>query len=180
MRTVWTIGHSTRQIDEFLALLAEQRIEALADVRRFPASRKHPQYNAQALKETLKSAGIEYLPFTELGGRRPPRPDSHNTAWRNASFKGYADYMETQEFAVAFRRLSESMERQRTAIMCAEAVWWRCHRALLSDALKVRGWTVCHIVQAGGCKEHPYTAAANIVDGRLSYGPNQLNLAGLG
>jgi uncharacterized protein (DUF488 family) len=180
MRTVWTIGHSTRPIEAFLALLAGQRIEALADVRRFPASRKHPQYNAEALEGALREAGIDYLPLTELGGRRPARPDSRNTAWRNASFRGYADYMETQEFALAFGKLLKSIEKQRTAIMCAEAVWWRCHRALLSDALKARGWTVCHILQEGACKEHPYTAAAVVVDGRLSYGPDQLDLAGLG
>ena len=180
MPTVWTIGHSTRPIEAFLALLAEQRIEALADVRRFPASRKHPQYNAEALREALKAAGIDYLPLTELGGRRPARPDSHNTAWRNESFRGYADYMETEVFNNSFQVLIAEAERRRTAIMCAEAVWWRCHRALLSDALKARGWTVCHIVQEGGCKEHPYTAAASIVDGRLSYGPHQLDLAGLG
>ncbi len=180
MRTVWTIGHSTRPLEAFLALLAGQRIEALADVRRFPASRKHPQYNAQALEGALRGAGIEYRPFVELGGRRPARPDSRNIAWRNASFRGYADYMETDAFAAAFQELLRLAENRRTAIMCAEAVWWRCHRALLSDALKARGWTVCHIVQEGACREHPYTAAANVVDGRLSYASNQLNVPGLG
>ncbi len=168
-RAAWTIGHSTRLIGELLALLAENRIEAVADVRRFPASRKYPQYNAPALKEALEHAGIEYVHFPELGGRRPARPDSHNTAWRNASFRGYADYMETEVFASAFQKLIHLIKKQRTTLLCAEAVWWRCHRSLLSDAIKVRGFEVCHIVQAGACKPHPYTGAASIVDGKLSY-----------
>jgi len=165
----WTIGHSTRPIDEFLALLAQERIEAVADVRRFPASRKHPHYNADNLEASLAAAGIGYLPMTELGGRRAARPDSRNTAWRNASFRGYADYMETDAFRSAFETLLASVNARRTAIMCAESLWWRCHRALLSDALKVRGYEVCHILGPRECSEHPYTAAATVADGRLSY-----------
>ena len=168
-RTIWTIGHSTRPIEELIALLAGQRIEAVADVRRFPASRKHPQYNAAPFAETLRAAGIEYAPFPQLGGRRNPRKDSHNTAWRNASFRGYADYMETAAFSSALEELMKISFLKRTAILCAEAVWWRCHRALISDALKARGFEVCHIVHAGACEDHPYTSAASIVDGRLSY-----------
>jgi len=165
----WTIGHSTRPIEDFLALLAEHGIQALADVRRFPASRKHPHFNAHNLEASLAGAGIEYVPMTGLGGRRPTRPDSRNTAWRNASFRGYADYMETEGFAFSFSLLLEFIEKRRTAIMCAEALWWRCHRSLISDALKVTGVEVCHILGPGDSTEHPYTSAANVADGRLSY-----------
>ena len=172
--TVWTIGHSTRPIEELLRLLAEHRIEALADVRRFPASRKHPQYNAAPLREALQRAGIGYLPLTELGGRRPARRDSQNVAWRNASFRGYADYMETPAFAAALEKLMGEARERRTAIMCAEAPWWRCHRALISDALMIRGFPVCHIMKAGGgCESHPYTSAATIAGGKLSYDGGQ-------
>ena len=176
MARAWTIGHSTRPIEAFLGLLAEHRIEAVADVRRFPASRKHPQYDATALAGSLQAAGVAYVALPELGGRRAPRPDSRNTAWRNSSFRGYADYMETPGFASGLRKLQDSIERRRTAIMCAEAVWWRCHRALISDALKAGGLEVCHILQAGACKPHPYTATATLVDGRVSYAPRQLPL----
>jgi len=169
LTTAWTIGHSTRPIEEFLRLLAEHRIEALADVRRFPASRKHPQFNAENLRASLAAAGVEYVSMTELGGRRRTRPDSRNTAWRNESFRGYADYMETEPFGSAFSRLIQIVEKKRTAIMCAESLWWRCHRSLISDALKVRGYEVCHILGPGECKAHPYTAAATVADGRLSY-----------
>jgi len=172
-RAIWTIGHSTRPIEELIALLRGQRIEVVADVRRFPASRKHPQYNAAAFAEALKQSGIDYAPFPQLGGRRNPRKDSHNTAWRNASFRGYADYMETPEFSSALEKLMKMSFSKRTAILCAEAVWWRCHRALISDALKARGFEVCHIVHAGKCEEHPYTSAAAIVGGKLSYAARQ-------
>lgn len=168
--TAWTIGHSTLPIDAFLALLARNRIAALADVRRFPSSRKYPHFNAPALTDALRDAGIAYLPFPQLGGRRNPRPDSHNTAWRNASFRGYADYMETPAFQAAMEALTHSMMRERTAVMCAESLWWRCHRSLIADRLKSRGWDVEHILQPGGeTEEHPYTPAASIVDGALSY-----------
>jgi uncharacterized protein (DUF488 family) len=178
-RTAWTLGHSTRPIEELLALLAEHRIEAVADVRRFPASRKHPHYNAGPFAEHLSAAGVEYVPFTALGGRRPTRPDSPNTAWRNASFRGYADYMETPAFDSAFHHLVALIEKKRTAILCAEAVWWRCHRALISDLLKAQGFEVCHIMQAGRpCEAHPYTSAAAIVDGKLSYSAPQTDAFG--
>ena len=169
MLTLWTIGHSTRSAEELIALLRAQDIEALADVRRFPASRRHPQFNAGALQETLEVAGIVYAAFPDLGGRRPARKDSSNTAWRNESFRGYADYMETEDFRAALERLLELARAMRTAIMCAEALWWQCHRGLIADALKAQGACVLHIGGTGKVEEHPYTSAARIVDGRLSY-----------
>lgn len=167
--TVWTLGHSTRPLPEFLELLGRFRIEALADVRRFPASRRHPQYAASALEAVLTTRGIEYRWLPELGGRRKPRPDSPHTAWRNASFRGYADHMDTTEFGRAFDELLELAQHRRTAIMCAEALWWRCHRALIADALRVRGFEVMHIFDDSSSVAHPFTPAARIVEGRLSY-----------
>lgn len=167
--TIWTIGHSTRPLDALLKLLAQFRIEAVADVRRFPNSRRQPQYASVALCETLAEQAIAYHWFPALGGRRRPRPDSPNIAWRNASFRGYADYMETAEFASGLSNLLEFCARQRTTLMCAEAVWWRCHRALIADVLRVRGIEVIHILDAQHAAVHPYTSAARIVHGRLSY-----------
>lgn len=169
--TIWTIGHSTRSLDEFLALLVSQEIEALADVRRFPASRKYPHFNADALRSKLTAGGIEYVPLTELGGRRKARPDSHNTAWRNESFRGYADYMETEDFRAGLDRLLALAQRRRTAVMCSEAVWWRCHRSLIADDLKSRGVEVQHILSESKMEMHPYTSAARLEKGRLTYAP---------
>jgi uncharacterized protein (DUF488 family) len=168
--TIWTIGHSIRPIEAFIALLRWQRIELVVDVRRFPGSRRHPQFNGGALAASLSDAGIGYRSAPELGGRRTPRRDSRNTAWRNASFRGYADYMETAEFRAALETLTADAVRQPTAIMCAEAMWWQCHRSLIADALKVRGIDVFHILDGPKIQEHPYTAAARVVDGRLDYG----------
>lgn len=170
-RIVHTIGHSTRPIEDFLALLSEHRIEALADVRRYPGSRRHPQFAQDALRDALGAAGIEYLWFPELGGRRAPRKDSRNTAWRNDGFRGYADYMETPEFDAALARLCNVMAACRTVTMCAEQAWQQCHRGLISDALKARGVEVIHILGAGRTQVHPYTEPAHIVDGALSYAP---------
>ncbi|MCC6660985.1 MAG: HVA1 family protein [Phycisphaerales bacterium] len=167
--TIWTIGHSTRPLAEFISVLAAHGIQALADVRRFPGSRKHPHFSAESLRQSLPEAGIEYVPMPELGGRRPARPGSRNTAWRNGSFRGYADYMEAPEFRAGTDRLLDLARRRRTAIMCAEAVWWRCHRALIADHLKSRGLRVLHIRDAARSQEHPYTSAAHIDNGTLSY-----------
>jgi uncharacterized protein (DUF488 family) len=166
---IYTIGHSTRRIEQFIALLRWQGVALLVDVRRFPGSRLHPQFNSAPLEHSLSAAGIAYRPAPELGGRRTPRRDSRNTAWRNASFRGYADYMETAEFAGGLDRLSADAATRRTAIMCAEAVWWQCHRSLIADALKARGVDVLHILDGPKIAEHPYTAAARVVDGRLEY-----------
>ena len=137
--TVFTLGHSTLPIERFVALLARYGIEQLADVRTVPRSRRNPQFNADALSESLRTVGISYVPFRELGGLRKPRPDSPNSGWRNESFRGYADYMQTPEFEAGLSRLVELGAKQRTAIMCAEAVPWRCHRSLVADALVARG-----------------------------------------
>jgi uncharacterized protein (DUF488 family) len=171
--TVWTIGHSTRPLGEFIELLAANGIEAVADVRRHAGSRKYPQFNPEPLRESLAASGVEYVPLPALGGRRRPRPDSRNTAWRNASFRGYADYMETAEFRLGIERLLELARQKRTAVMCAEAVWWRCHRALIADCLKANGIRVVHIVGANKTEVHPYTSAAHITRGRLSYSPDE-------
>ena len=167
--TVWTIGHSTRSIDEFIEALASQKIKMLVDVRSFPSSRKFPHFNQQALSDSLTAVGIEYVHTLELGGRRRTRKDSPNTAWRNSAFRGYADYMETDAFREGIERLLEVAENGRTAIMCAEAVWWRCHRSMISDYLKSKGVTVTHILSATKTESHPYTSAARIINGELSY-----------
>jgi len=167
--TLWTIGHSTRSIDEFIALLSQHGIEAVADVRRLPGSRRLPHFDQEALTKTLSQHGIEYRWFPTLGGRRRGRADSPNTAWRNASFRAYADHLETSEFGEGFAEVLALGEEKRTTLMCAEAVWWRCHRALISDALKVRGMRVVHILDATHAVEHPYSSAARVVNGRLDY-----------
>lgn len=167
--TIWTIGHSTRTLDEFIGLITANAIEALADVRRYPSSRKYPHFNQDALHGSLAGIGVEYVPLPELGGRRRPSPDSPNTAWRNESFRGYADYMETEEFHVGVDRLMGLAFRKRTVMMCAEAVWWRCHRSLIADYLKSMGVCVRHIIDGSHSKIHSYTSAANIRQGKLSY-----------
>ena len=167
---IWTIGHSTRAIDEFISLLKENEIKLLADVRAWPSSKRYPQFNKDALAESLNAHGIRYEHFPELGGKRKTKPDSRNTAWRNASFRGYADYMETEQFQKGIDRLLEvASEAGPTAIMCAEAVWWRCHRSLIADYLKARGVEVLNILGTNKVEPHPYTPAARIVNGKLSY-----------
>jgi len=166
---IWTIGHSTRSLEDFIAALAAHKIKLVADVRLLPGSKRYPHFNSDALEQSLGAHGIRYAHFRELGGRRKPRPDSRNTAWRNDAFRGYADYMETPEFEAGIARLLELARDQRVAIMCAEAVWWRCHRGLVSDYLKARGVEVIHIVDAKNADVHPWTSAATIVDGQLCY-----------
>lgn len=167
--TVWTIGHSTRQGDEFIQILKAHQIKILVDVRSFPGSRRYPQFNKEELAKSLAKAGISYHHLPSLGGRRRPSPDSNNTAWRNPSFRAYADHMETLEFKQGIENLLELAGNQRTAIMCAEALWWRCHRSLIADYLKSSGATVIHVAGEKETETHPYTTAARIVEGRLSY-----------
>ncbi|MEP6822582.1 MAG: DUF488 domain-containing protein [Chthoniobacterales bacterium] len=168
--TLWTIGHSTRPIEVFLDLLTANRIELVADVRLLPGSKRYPHFNREALPASLVSRQIGYEHFPELGGRRKTRPDSPNTAWRNLSFRGYADHMETEEFRDGIARLLElAAATGPTALMCAEAVWWRCHRRLIADYLKVRGHKILHLIGEKKTQPHPYTSAAEIIDGRLSY-----------
>ncbi len=181
MTRIWTIGHSTRSIEDFVSLLAAHGIEALADVRRFPGSRRHVQFNRDQLSASLEQAGIAYRWLEALGGRRRPRPDSRNGAWNNAGFRGYADYMETQTFRDAADELLALAKQSRTAIMCAEAYWRRCHRALLADYLKAAGMEVAHIVNQKRTEPHPFTPPALVVEGCLTYesqpGPGQRSFA---
>lgn len=169
MQSVWTIGHSNLPVEHFLALLKGNGIEALADVRRFPGSRRWPQFGAEALAQRLAQEGIDYQWFGELGGRRHPRADSRNDAWRNSAFRGYADHLASEEFAKGLERLLALVHGKRTALMCAEVLWWRCHRALIADVLRVRGFQVLHIRGSQPPEPHPYTAPARLHQGRLSY-----------
>ena len=167
---IWTIGHSTRKIDIFLSLLQANGVKVIADVRMFPGSKRYPQFGREALAKSLGERGIRYEHFPELGGRRKAKPDSKNAAWRNEMFRGYADYMETEDFRNGVARLIDLAEKSGpTAIMCAEAVWWRCHRSLISDYLKARGVEVIHILDARKTEPHPFTSAARVVNGELSY-----------
>jgi uncharacterized protein (DUF488 family) len=166
---IWTVGHSTRSAEDFLLLLKSQSIEQLVDVRSFPSSKRHPQFNKPTLEEFLQHSGIQYLHFAGLGGRRTPRADSINTAWQNPGFRGYADYMQTAAFEKAIKELLEVAASSRTVIMCAEALWWRCHRSLISDYLKVNGEEVTHILDVNKTESHPFTPVARIVDGELTY-----------
>jgi uncharacterized protein (DUF488 family) len=166
---VWSIGHSTRPLVEFLEVLAAHGVQAIADVRRFPGSRRHPQFAREALERSLAEQGLGYLWLPQLGGRRSARKDSPNTAWRNAAFKGYADHLGSAEFAQGFEALCALARERRTAMMCAESLWWQCHRSLISDVLKVCGAQVWHILDSREATLHPYTSAARLVDGRLDY-----------
>ena len=168
-KQIWTIGHSTHTSNELVAMLKSFDIQVLADIRRFPGSRKFPQFNKDNLEKMLPENGIEYLHFEDLGGRRKPLPDSRNTAWRLDAFKGYADYMETENFKKAIKELEKVAEKKRVAFMCSEAVWWSCHRSLVSDYLKSKGWDVQHIMGVGKSQEHPYTKPARIENGKLVY-----------
>ncbi len=173
--TIWTIGHSSHPAETFLGILERHRIGMIADVRRFPGSRAHPHFGSEALAGLLAEVGIEYTSLPELGGRRKPRPDSVNTRWRNESFRGYADHLSTGEFEAGLRRLLELTKEHRVAIMCSEALWWRCHRALIADVLKLMGMTVLHIQTTGDPVEHPFTSAARVRDGVLDYGPDAID-----
>lgn len=170
-KTIWTIGHSTRPFEEFIQMLDSFKIETLVDVRSFPGSRKFPQYNKEILIQTMPEQGIEYIHLKSLGGRRKTNPDSKNTAWRVLAFRAYADYMETDDFKNGILELEKIGRKKRVAYMCSEAVWWRCHRSMISDYLKAEGWDVEHIMAIGKDEEHPYTQPAKIVDGQLTYGP---------
>lgn len=166
---IWTVGHSSRSLEDFLQILRTQVIELVADVRRFPGSRRLPHFSESSLKKALGEIEIEYVHLPELGGRRTAKANSANTAWRNAAFRGYADHMETEEFRKGMERLGELAQARRTAFMCAEACWWQCHRSLIADYLKVRGHKVWNIFDARKVEEHPFTSAATVADSRLSY-----------
>jgi uncharacterized protein (DUF488 family) len=175
MKSIWTIGHSVHGISQFIDMLSAFNIESVADIRRFPGSRRYPHFNKEALMRSLAERNIAYEHFEDLGGRRTPSKDSRNSAWRNAAFRGYADYMETEQFLHSFFGLEERAVKQRTAYMCSEAVWWSCHRALLSDLFKSRGWAVLHILSTSKADEHPWTKPARVVDNKLTYAESSLN-----
>jgi uncharacterized protein (DUF488 family) len=166
---LWTIGHSNRTLEQFIELLGSQKIELLADVRRFPGSRRLPHFNQENLSKSLADAGIEYVHFPELGGRRKALANSPNNAWRVEAFRAYADFMMTPEFRAGIDRLLALAQRKRTAIMCAEALWWQCHRSLIADYLKAAGHEALHIMSATKTDAHPFTSAARMINGKLSY-----------
>lgn len=168
-KTIWTIGHSTHTLEELILMLNSFEIKLVADIRSFPGSRKFPQFNKENLEVSLPENGIQYIHIKKLGGRRKVNPDSKNTSWRHLAFRAYADYMETADFKEGIAELEKIAWKQRTAYMCSEAVWWRCHRSMVSDYLKAKGWKVMHIMAVGKEEEHPYTSPAKIVDGELSY-----------
>ncbi|MGV3762756.1 DUF488 domain-containing protein [Parapedobacter sp.] len=171
---IYTIGHSNRRLDEFMAMLQSFAIEYLVDIRRLPGSRKFPQFDQDHLAHSLAGIGIQYVHISELGGRRKAKKDTQNNRWRNDSFRGYADYMETEDFERAIIRLEAIALTHPTAYMCSEAVWWRCHRAMVSDYLKAKGWTVLHIMARGKTEEHPYTSPARIVGDHVFYSDEEL------
>ena len=168
-KKIYTIGHSTRTFDELVEMLQSFGIKLLVDIRNYPGSRLFSHFNKEYLEKELPGRGIRYIHIKALGGRRKPLPDSKNTAWRVAAFRGYADYMETADFKNGIDELQRAARQERTACMCSDAVWWRCHRLLVADYLKSAGWTVIHIMGVGKAEEHPYTSPARIVDGKLTY-----------
>ncbi len=167
--TVWTIGHSTRPVDEFIGLLRAHQIDLLVDVRTVPRSRYNPQFNTDTLAQSLLDAELRYRHLPELGGLRKPQKNSINDGWRNASFRGYADYMQTEEFHRALEELMAYGRDKNTAIMCAEAVPWRCHRSLIADALVSRGWDSRHIMSLEKAASHALTSFALFEKGTLTY-----------
>jgi uncharacterized protein (DUF488 family) len=174
--TIYTVGHSTRSFEDFLSVLRSFDIAAVADVRLIPKSRRHPHFADEFLAANLPREGITYLPFKHLGGRRRPRKDSRNVGWRNDSFRGYADFMETEAFAAALAELMDAARRQPTTTMCAEAVPWRCHRSLISDALLVRGWNVMDVMDVGKANAHKLTKFARVEGTDVWYPPEEPQL----
>jgi len=170
---IFTVGHSTLPIERFVALLQRYAIERLVDIRTIPRSRHNPQFNADSLRGALAAAGIAYDYMPSLGGLRQARKDSINTGWRNVSFRGYADYMQTPEFAAALDELIAMHHDRRVAIMCAEAVPWRCHRSLVADALQVRGVSVVEILSETNSRMHKLTPFASVDGTRITYPPEQ-------
>lgn len=168
-KKIWTIGHSTHTLEEFVNMLHSFQIKHLVDVRTLPGSNKFPQFNLENLEISIPKNGISYVHMKDLGGLRKKNPASKNTVWRNQSFRSYADYMETADFHEGLAHLKKLALTARTAYFCSEAVWWRCHRSMISDALKADGWEVCHIMAVDKCSPHPYTQPAKIVNGKLTY-----------
>ena len=174
--TIFTVGHSTLPLEEFIALLEAYGIECLADIRTVPRSRHNPQFNSDILGSALRACKIDYVTLQALGGLRHARKDSSNTGWRNTSFRGYADYMQTEEFARGLDELIALSGDKRTTIMCAEAVPWRCHRSLVTDALSVHGIPVVEILSATSYRDHKMTPFAHVEGARITYPPEQATL----
>jgi uncharacterized protein (DUF488 family) len=166
---VLTVGHSTRSLVEFMALLAAHSVTRLVDVRSVPRSRRNPHFNRDTFPAALEAAGVQYEHVAGLGGFRRTHPGSVNLGWRNVSFRGFADYMQTPEFAENLRGLVERAARKRIVLMCAEAVPWRCHRSLIADALVMRGWEVWHIMSPENADLHILTSFAHVEKGTLTY-----------
>lgn len=180
-RELFTVGHSTLVLDALAGLLATHGIDCLVDVRTVPRSRRHPQFNGDALASSLRARGVRYEHVRELGGFRTPRPGTRNDGWENPSFRGYADHMGTEEFGRGLACLEQLAAKHRTTVMCSEAVWWRCHRRLVADALLVRGWTVLHVAPNGRASRHELTPFAEVgPGGSLAYPGPQLRLDDLG
>ncbi len=169
MTTIWTLGHSNHPLEKFLAILRAHNMELVLDVRRFPASRKWPHFNAASLSASLPAAGIGYAGLPELGGRRKPRPDSPHTAWRVEAFRGYADFLDTPEFAEGLARVQTLAGEKRAAVMCAEVLPWRCHRSLIADALTARGWEAWDIFSEREVRPHDLPKFARVTDERVTY-----------
>lgn len=175
--TIYTIGHSTRSAEDLLGLLDEAGVKLVADVRAFPSSRRHPHFNRGALASWLPAAGIGYIHMPGLGGRRAPTANSPNTGWRETAFQGYADHMDTDEFRSALAEVQRAARERPTAIMCAEAVWWRCHRRLIADALVACGWRALHLGIGDGRAVHELTEFAVVgPDRAVHYPPAQTAL----
>jgi uncharacterized protein (DUF488 family) len=168
LRVVLTIGHSTRTLETFIQILKENAVENIVDIRTIPRSRHNPQFNVDTLPEALKAADIGYIHMKELGGLRHPVPDSPNTGWRNASFRGFADYMQTPEFEDNLKKLISMAQGEKIALMCAEAVPWRCHRSLIADALLVRGIPVEHIISHQSRRPHEITPWARVENTKIT------------
>jgi uncharacterized protein (DUF488 family) len=173
---IWTVGHGARPLDEFVEILRDADIKTLADVRLMPGSRRHPQFGAESLDAALHHIGIAYIHLPELGGRRESQADSPHRALRVAAFRGYADHMSSEEFARGYERLGSLARRSRAAFMCAETLWWRCHRRLIADRLVVDGWQVTHLLAPGKSEPHVLWDAARIADGDLVYDAGTLPL----
>ena len=168
-KTIFTIGHSNRSIEVFLDLLQSFHIKTLDDVRQIPGSRKYPHFNKENLQQSLLEHDIQYIHMIELGGRRKLNKESLNSSWKHPAFRAYADYMETEAFKKDAEHLEQIASASVTTYMCSEALWWSCHRSMISDYLKSKGWQVMHIMDIGKATEHPYTSPARIVDGELTY-----------
>ncbi len=177
--TIWTVGHSTRTLDEFVGALNAYDIELIADVRRFPGSRRLPQFGSAELEAGLSASHIAYKWLPSLGGRRKALADSRNTAWTNTAFRGYADHIDTEEFAEGLEELLVLSRGMRTAVMCAELLWWRCHRRIISDVMVTLGFDVIHIRDSAFSEHHKLAAPARLVNGELSYEPDSAFQLGL-